>query len=219
MKVLLINPNSDKDMTENLKKLVKNYRYENISVNVRGAVSTPKFIDSKEAIDSTYNELCEIIEEENYNYDIFIIGCHLDPNLEKLRKKTDKIVMGICEVSVLFAKMLGKRFSVVGSSSKTVNLKENLVKNYGALDLLDEVGYPKEDKGNLADSLYNASKEIVSEKDSDSIILGCAGFVNMDAYIQNKLGRDVIDGVAVALLIADIYAKYEKVKNNLNLEE
>lgn len=65
----------------------------------------------------------------------------------------------------------------------------------------------------MIEDLCKASGDVISECNSDAIILGCAGFVNVDAYIQNKLETDIIDGVAVSLLMADIYAKYEKTKS------
>lgn len=213
MKTLIINPNSNQDMTESIKELVKNFKTEYLDVDVIGMKNTPEFVDSKETIERTYEEVKETILENEREYDIFILGCHLDPNLEKLRRDTEKIVIGIGEASILFCKILGKRFSIVGSSDKTVKLKEDMTARYGARDDLDYVGYPDENsKKSLVEKLSEESVRVIEKYNSDAIVLGCAGFVNFDAYIEREAGKDVIDGVIAALIIADGYAKYKKYK-------
>lgn len=216
MKVLIVNPNTDQAMTENISEMVESFEIENIEVDVIGADRGPSFINSQETISQTYNPVLNIIRENIKKYELFILACHLDPNLEKLREETQATIIGIGQASVLFSKVLGKTFSIIGSSSKTVNLKENMVKSYGAGDYLDLVSYPKGDKLELGlkDRLLGASEEAVRKKDTDAIILGCAGFVDMDKYIEKNLGRDVYDGIIAALIIADGYGKYRKYKED-----
>ncbi|WP_138160562.1 aspartate/glutamate racemase family protein [Peptoniphilus catoniae] len=212
MKALLINPNSDLKVTEDLKNIVDRYETKYVDLDVIGTVNTPKLIITKEDIEDTYDELAKIIKEQEDTYDIFIIACHLDPNLKELRKITEKIVLGICEVSVLFAKMLGKSFSIIGASKDTVNMKHELVKSYGADDSLDRVSYIEKTKDSLKDNLYDAADKIEFNNKSDSIILGCAGFSHLDGYLEKSLQRDVIDGVALSILLSDTYARYKELK-------
>lgn len=202
-------------MTNSIKELVNKFTPVYMDVDVIGMKNTPKFIDSKETIEETYCETLQAIKELEKEYDIFIIACHLDPKLEELREETDKIVMGICESSLLYSKMLGKSFSIIGSSNKTVELKTELANKYGVISELDYVGFPEKSvKGDLKDKLLFASKEAKLNYNSDSIVLGCAGFVGIDSYIEKELGVEVIDGVYAALIVADGYAKYHMYKNN-----
>lgn len=215
MKGLLINPNSSYEMTSNLKELVSKFTLDNIEIEVIGMKDTPEFIGSKETIVESFNSVKETILENKDKFDLFILACHLDPNLQKLRTETKQIILGIGECSLLFCKMLGKRFSIVGSSEKTVELKNDMVSRCGAEDSLDYIGYPdKESSGLLVEKLSDASKKAINNYNSDAIVLGCAGFVDFDSYIESKIDRDVIDGVIVSLMIADDYAKYKKYKNN-----
>lgn len=215
MKGLLINPNSSYEMTRNLKELVSKFTLDNIEIEVIGMKDTPEFIGSNETIAESFNSVKETILENKDKFDLFILACHLDPNLQKLRTETKQIILGIGECSLLFCKMLGKRFSIVGSSEKTVELKNDMVSRYGAEDGLDYIGYPdKESSDLLVERLSDASKKAINNYNSDAIVLGCAGFVDFDSYIESKIDRDVIDGVIVSLMIADDYAKYKKYKNN-----
>lgn len=215
MKVLLINPNSSDEMTNNLKELVNKFTLDNVEVEVIGMKDTPEFIGSKDTIAESFNSVKETILENKDKFDLFILACHLDPNLQKLRTETKQIILGIGECSLLFCKMLGKRFSIVGSSEKTVGLKNDMVSRYGAEDGLDYIGYPdKESSELLVERLSDASKKVINKYNSDAIVLGCAGFVDFDSYIESKIDREVVDGVIVSLMIADNYAKYKKYKNN-----
>lgn len=215
MKGLLINPNSSYEMTSNLKELVSKFTLENIEIEVIGMKDTPEFIGSKETIAESFNSVKETILENKDKFDLFILACHLDPNLQKLRTETKQIILGIGECSLLFCKMLGKRFSIVGSSEKTVELKNDMVSRYRADDGLDYIGYPDNESSDLlVERLSDASKKAINNYNSDAIVLGCAGFVDFDSYIESKIDRDVIDGVIVSLMIADDYAKYKKYKNN-----
>ncbi|MEF3318143.1 aspartate/glutamate racemase family protein [Peptoniphilus grossensis] len=213
MKVLLINPNSNDEMTNNLNRLVDKFTLDNIETDVIGMKNTPEFIGSQETINKTFNSLKKSILENKDKYEIFILACHLDPNLQALREETKQTILGIGECSLLFCKMLGKKFSIVGSSDKTVELKNDMVSRYGAEDCLDYIGYPEGDSSeSLVDRLSDASKKAIDNHNSDVIVLGCAGFVDFDSYIESKIDRDVIDGVIVSLMIADNYAKYKNYK-------
>lgn len=215
MKILLINPNSSKDMTEKLQELVSKFPLENIEVDVIGMEDTPKLVNSQETIDKTFESVKSCIIQNKDKFEMFILACHLDPNLERLRSETNQVILGIGECSILFCKMLGKRFSIIGSSDKTVKLKRNMVDRYGSIGSLDYIGYPEESSNLLVDKLTRASKSAIDEYDSDAIVLGCAGFVDFDSYIESNIDRDVIDGVIVSLMIADNYSKYVKYKNKL----
>lgn len=216
MKILIINPNSDSEMTLKIKEVVESFKAEFIDVDVMGMKKSPKFVFSEQTIKDTYEEVSEAIVKNENNYEIFIIACHLDPNLYELRKLTDKIVLGIGECSVLFSKMLGKTFSIIGSSDKTVELKKDMVDRYGALDKLKDIGYPEESEEDLKNSLLKASLNSINKYNADSIVLGCAGFVGVDAFIESNLKKDVFDGIIVALMISENYAKYKEYKANLN---
>ncbi|NMW84178.1 hypothetical protein HKO22_00260 [Peptoniphilus sp. AGMB00490] len=217
LKALIINPNSDQEMTSKIKEVIDLFKTEYIKVYVAGANSGPKFVFSEETIKETFDGVSKIIKENKENYDIFILACHLDPNLFELRKLTDKIILGIGECSILFSKMLGKTYSIIGSSDKTVKLKIDMTNRYGALDGLVDVGYPKEQTNNeLKDDLLNASIDSLNKNEADSIVLGCAGFVGIDAFIESHLKKDVFDGIIVSMMIADNYAKYKYYKLKLS---
>lgn len=216
MKVLIINPNSDSKMTDNIRQLVSHFPLEYITPTVLGMENTPAFVDSQPTIDATFAEVAQTILSRENEFDIFILACHLDPNLEKLRALTKKMVLGIGQCSLLYATLWHGRYSIIGSSSKTVGLKEEMARRYHAAEELDTVGYPKaEDNAHFPDNLLHAAQDALRQYDSPSIVLGCAGFTGVDAYLEEKLNRPVIDGILTALMAADSYAKYNHLKKEM----
>lgn len=196
-------------MTENIREVVNIFPLENIEADVLGLDEGPVFIDSKETIDQTFKGLEKMIKEKASQYDIFILACHLDPNLERLRENTGEIILGIGDASIYFAKALGLRFSIVGSSAKTVELKRSMVERYGASGMLDNIAFPEpQASGDLRDRLLKSSEDSIANYGSDAIILGCAGFAGMDSCIEEKTSRLVIDGPLAALIIANGHGRY-----------
>ena len=208
MKILIINPNSDEETDERLRRKAEAYGKGDYEVDVVHVKAAPKLVATIEDCAKGLPEMMEYIRQGN-EYDAFIVACHSDPNLDVLKTMTDKPVVGIAETSMKIASMYCNGFAVISPSPASIPKKWTLARKYYCGELYKGAEVSKD---NEAESLYEAAKRAVEQSHVDGIVLGCANYANADAYIEKKLGVKVFDGVACALMIAAGMAKYRDYK-------
>lgn len=211
MKILVINPNSSEEMTGAVRETARAFAENRFEVDVTGLEGAPPFIGSSRDQTEAGPFLLSMIRKQEAAYDGFIVACHLDPCLDSAKEVTKKPVMGIGEVSMRMAPLLGDSFSVVGSSPATIRIKRRLAEKYGLDRFLSSVRAPKEDwEGSLEEKLIRAAKQAVEEDGAQVIVLGCAGFSGLDKEIEASVGVPVLDGVVCALITMEGMLRYRK---------
>jgi allantoin racemase len=204
MKILIINPNSDQQMTKEIQKSAEDFaagRFEVVSENTPGA---PAFIENYEDMSRAAAGMIQLARDNESQFDAFVIGCHYDPNLDVMKEILKKPVVGIGEASMKVASMLGHRFSILTTDDHSIPIHEELVKKYGLFEVLASVRAPDCEIENLnEEEKYLAMAKLALEKDkAEVIVLGCAGLTGLEKSLRQKLGVPVLDGVACALFIA-----------------
>ena len=199
MKILIINPNSDAETDERLRKKAAAFVRGAYQVDVTHVAATPKLIATPEDAAKGLPEMMELVRQGE-EYDAFIVACHSDPNLEVLQAITDKPVVGIAEASMKIASMNCHSFAVISPSARSISPKPPLARKYLCQD-------------NDSENLCRAAERAVEHSHVDGIVLGCANYANADAYIEKKLGVKVFDGVACALMLAAGLAMYRRYRN------
>ncbi|NLY21464.1 MAG: Asp/Glu/hydantoin racemase [Tissierellia bacterium] len=210
MKILLINPNSDELVTNSMKLLAASYIEEGISIDCIDIPDAPKFIGSYYDHFLISKGLVNIIKENNDRYDGFIIGCHGDPNLELLKEITVKPLVGIGEVSMKVATLLGDSFSVIMASSDLIPNKKVMINNYGLDRYFNSVRVANvENEKKINEELVEACENAVYLDKSEVLVLGCAAFSGKKSIIERTLNVPVVDGVSISIgvLIGIIKAK------------
>ena len=164
-----------------------------------------------EAIESAHDEIVasKVVVEElqrlKGTYDAAIIGCFADPGLVAAREIMDVPVVGLCEVSLYTACLMGSRFSVVGTGNHTdISIFNEIVGRYGLGNRLASVRYLNTGVLGLA----NCCIGIIEEK-IEACKLGCAAFSGMGAKLTERTELPVIDGVKQAIAFAEMMAKNE----------
>ena len=104
MKILIINPNSDAETDERLRKKAAAFVRGAYQVDVTHVAATPKLMATQEDAAKGLPEMMELVQRGE-EYDAFIVACHSDPNLEVLQAITDKPVVGIAEASMKISSM------------------------------------------------------------------------------------------------------------------
>jgi len=211
MKVLIINPNSDVEMTKAIDESARNFVKDRFILETVSLGDSPAFVGSYEDIAMVGKGLVECIKRNQDKYDAFVIACHLDPNLDAAKEVTNKLVIGIGEASMKMASLLGRNFSVIGSSNKTTHLKKELATKYGLKKYLNSVRTPDESAQNftLEEKLIFAAKKAVEEDKAEILVLGCAGFAGIDKSIEKIVKVKVLDGIVCALMMAEGMDNYQ----------
>lgn len=210
MKILIINPNSDEEMTKAIQKTAEQYANNEFKVICYTTPNTPKFIETYEDASKAAPGMISLVRENEQKFDAFIIACHCDPNLDTMKEITTKPVVGIGEASMKIASMLGHCFSVVSTAKHSIPNKEVIIRKYHLQDVMASVRAPEENVSTCTDEekYLQAAKLAIEEDMAEVIVLGCAGMTGLDKKLQQQLNIPVLDGVICALIIASGLVKY-----------
>lgn len=209
MKIKVINPNTTQSMTATITaaaRAVAAPGTEIIAVTSRsGAVS----------IEGHYDEAMSIVGlvdaiREGPEADAHVIACFGDPGLLAAREIASGPVLGIAEAAMHAASFVATGFSVVTTLERTRIIVEHLVRNYGmehhcrrvrATDIpVLELENPESNSRKL---ILAECERAITEDGSGAIVLGCAGMADLNAFLEDKLGVPVIDGVTAAVKFAE----------------
>lgn len=211
MKILIINPNSDIEMTKAIQRTAENFSDGEFEVTCKLTPGAPKFIETYEDEIKAAPGMIQLVRENEDKFDSFIIACHDDPNLDVIKEITRKPVVGIAEASMKIASILGHRFSVLTTSEHSIPIKEALVRKYHLQNVLASVRAPRKEAIEQSDELkyMEAAQSSIEEDMAEVLVLGCAGMTGLDKRLEEKLGVPVLDGIVCALIIASGLVKYK----------
>jgi len=210
MKILIINPNSDPEMTAAIQRSAEEYAGTEFGVVCKPTPGAPLFIETYEDTLQAAPGMIQLLKEEEEGFDAFIIACHCDPNLEAMKEITTKPVVGIGEASMKLASMLGHRFSVISTTVHSIPNKEAQVRKLHLEGVLASVKAPPEEMAGASDEekVLRAAQLALEEDKAEVIVLGCAGMSGLDKRLSAQIGAPVLDGVVCALIIATGLVKY-----------
>ncbi|OAP63592.1 hypothetical protein AYL99_02819 [Fonsecaea erecta] len=210
VKILLVNPNGTRFMTENCLQSLANSLPVNVTVtgftSPRPAPSAIEgYLDAAISTDAATRAIVPIAHQ----FDAFLVACFsAHPLIDALREEVPGPVIGIMEASLYTARMLGGRFGVVGNNVKTQRMLENAVRNYGldffsvgcepvGLGVLELESRPQSE---VLQSMGHAAVRL-KDKGADCVLLGCAGMTEMKARCEHDVGDEVavIDGVTMGV--------------------
>lgn len=211
MKILLINPNSTPSMTCQALRSAERIVLPGTVLAARTGRQAPVSIEgSADEAMSVPSMFAQIREEEQAGADATVIACFDDPGLDAARETARGPVLGICQAGVQAAMVVARRFSIITTLPRSVPLIEDLVHRYGAdracrrvrcIDL--PVLALEEDPGHAFALLEAEIARARDEDGAEAVVLGCAGMSEMTEALAAATGVVVIDGVVVAVKMAE----------------
>lgn len=204
MKIFIINPNADKKFTEMIKVEALKVISPGNEIVCKNAPNAPMFIGNY--IDEI---LCgpgmlQLLRENEKDFDVFVLGCTCDVNIDIMRETTEKPVVGIGESSMLAAMMLGGKFSVIQMGPRGISMKKRFIKNLGfdsrcaSVRSIDING-----PGDMADKIIVGAQKAIEEDGAEVITLGCAGLAGLAEKVSQEIGIPVIDGIPYGIRFAE----------------
>lgn len=214
VKILLINPNSTKSMTDRCLESIADTLPTNVIVyGFTPSRPAPTAIESQtDAIMSTA-ACAKAILPIAAKYDAFLVACFSKhPLIAALREEVMQPVIGIMEASLYASRMCGSKFGILSTGIRSTYLHETTVKSaYGLgafsvgpeaakLGVLELESLPEHV---VEERLSTAAKKLQA-RGADCIALGCAGMTDLQEVCQNAVGMHdrmamVIDGVAIGV--------------------
>ncbi|HHR85154.1 MAG TPA: hypothetical protein ENL23_02260, partial [Candidatus Acetothermia bacterium] len=124
MRILVINPNSSKHMTEHIRAEILRIKRDDTEVTVVANAGAPPAIESARDVALAVPPLLEQVKRANEEgYDAVIIACFSDPGLQAAREVSDILVLGIEETTLHVAAMLGHKFTILTPLAKRIPAK------------------------------------------------------------------------------------------------
>jgi allantoin racemase len=212
MRILVINPNTCKEMTKHIELELRKIKRPDVELDVVNLERGPYTIESFYDVSIAVPEMLKIVEEANKkNYDAIVIACFADPGIDAARQLSKIPVIGIQETSMHIASMLGHKFSVITPLRHLIPTKERYAKIIGLKDKLASVRSldipiieieqrPEKTKSRILE----VAKEAIERDGAEVIILGCAGMTGYAKELEKELKIPVIDPITVSLKIAEV---------------
>ena len=213
MRILIVNPNTSVAMTEKIGRAgraVAALGTELIAVNPPdGPVSIEGYYDGALSLPGL---LAEIAKGDALGVSAYIIACFDDTGLEAARSVASAPVIGIGEAAFHLACMLGHRFSVVTTLSRSIAVIEDNLLKYGLASRCGGVRACEMPVLSLDDPASDAAVRIGAEIElakredgAEAIVLGCAGMADLAARLSERHGLPVIDGIASAVKLGEAF--------------
>ena len=211
MRILVVNPNTTAAMTETIGRAARAAAApgtEIIAVNPPdGPVSIEGYYDEAFSVPGL---LAEIAKGESSSVSAHVIACFDDTGLEAARSLASAPVIGIGEAAFHLASLLGHRFSVITTLSRSIAAIETNLLKYGLASRCARVRACEvpvlslDDPASNASALISAEIELAKKEDgAEVVVLGCAGMAELAARLSQQHGLPVVDGVASAIKLAE----------------
>jgi len=210
MKIKIINPNTSKEMTDVLRDYARPRIDDSIELQFTNPTSGP---DSIESFADEYLAIPGVLEEvvkgEIDEVDAYVIACFGDPGLFAAREITEKPVVGIAEAAMYVARMVAPNFSIIDVLERSKFLMKEVLKIYNMDEYClsirtTELGVHggKMDGCSEYDEIEKLCRVAIEEDRCESIVLGCAGYIEYAEDLSKALSIPVIEGVLPAIKFA-----------------
>jgi Asp/Glu/hydantoin racemase len=207
-KILVINPNSNAQVTFNLAEALQPLLFEGgPEIDCVTLNEGPFGIETQADADSVTMPLRALVAADN-SADAFVIACYSDPGLHVCREATPRPVFGIAESGVLTALARGDRFGVIAIAQRSISRHMRYLRQMSLTDRLVgerplnmSVAETASGDDTLA-RMIDIGRKLKDEDGANTIVMGCAGMSRHRAALEDALGIPVIDPTQAAVAMA-----------------
>lgn len=210
--IVIINPNSTVSMTD---AMVATARATAPEAVIEGWTSHdgPPAIEGPEDGEASVPGLLALVRKaSDQGATAIIMGCFDDTGLDEARDIAACPVVGIGQAAYHAAALAGPRFSVVTTLAVSIPILEDNIRRYGLGEQLARVRAsnvpvlaletaPEASRAKVLDEVANAA----AQDKVQSVILGCAGMVDLHGVHLPGPPVLLIDGVRAATKICTLY--------------
>lgn len=150
-----------------------------------------------------------IVEAERSGVDAHLIACFDDTGLDAARTAARAPVIGIGEAAYHAASMVGLRFSVVTTLSRSISIIWDNLTRYGLAHKCARVRASElpvlsleKDASAAEERIGREIEQALNHDGADCIVLGCAGMADMAERFSKQFQVPVVDGVAAGAAFA-----------------
>ena len=201
--ILVINPNSNEQVTRNLRESFKPFE-KMASIESVTLVAGPFGIETDADVEMAASMVIDRVADE-LDRDAYVIACYSDPGLVACRRRTEKPVFGMQESALRAAARDGRRFGVLALSDASIARHLRYIRALGLQDQLAaelslnvSVEQSAADPAMLDKVIFNG-RRLVEEFGAEAIVLGCAGMAALQEAAEQALSVPVIEPARAAV--------------------
>lgn len=206
--ILVINPNSNPDVTAGLDAAMAPFRMDNGPlIECLTVAEGPFGIESQADSDAAVAPMLELIKARS-DASAIVIACYSDPGIDAAREVATVPVFGMQESGFLSAMARGDRISVIAIAEGSILRHRKYLRRMGVLErmvserpLNMSVAETATGAGTFA-RLHSVAQALVQEDQADVIVLGCAGLSAHRAKLEATIARPVVDPTQAAVAMA-----------------
>ena len=218
MKLLLINPNTSRHITERLCAEARIAAGAGVVIEGVNPASGPAVIRSKADNDAAIAAVHAMAREHLSDHDGVILGVSMDTALASLRKMVRVPVVGMAQAGLTAACMLSDKVAGLTLGAQMVPLYEALTEDYGfaarvvrwrALEIPAAFVQEGPDAGS-ADQLVKACDDLIARDGAGAILLCGAVLSGYGRMIAPRLDVPVVDAIVAATLQTMVLVRLQR---------
>jgi Asp/Glu/hydantoin racemase len=206
LKILLINPNSSQQLTEELYRQAVLIASSSTSIDVFSPSCGPLSIENEEDAEESASCTLRELEDRPAVVDAMIVACYSDhPLVPILRHQWNKPVVGILKASLIIADALNKKPLIITSGDDWIEPLATYLKRTGRLGVVRAI---HDNATNLFDGREHINRRVFEEvqdflSESEYVLcLGCAALTGTENTLTS-IPWIVIDGVKAAVKLLE----------------
>lgn len=204
-RILVINPNTNPQVTREIRRLVRQCSPEGVQMEVTNPLAGPIAIENAAHKATATREVMALIQQRQSADDVgYIMACFDDLAVQELRDATQRPVVSLAEAGMRAAGQHDRPFTVITTFEGAVETIRALSRGYG-LDARCRIVATGMGVSETAARTPQAEQRlhdaIVSSLDqgANAIVLGSGAFVGRAALLSERYGIDITDGLSDAI--------------------
>jgi allantoin racemase len=212
MKILVINPNTSRSMTNKIGRVLESAKRADCQVVVQCPEHGPDTLES--SFDEAYAiaPTIDLVKAaQSQDYDAIILACFCDIGVEAAKEISSVPVLGLEETTLSLALLLGAKFGIMTEKRPRVAMKELHIRKLGLQERLASVRplglsvaeLDADPVGTKAAGMQLA-RQMIEQDGAEVLIMGCAAMAGYSGELESELGLPVLDPLKVTLKVAEV---------------
>ena len=214
MRILLVNPNITKAVTEVMVAEARRSASPGVEIDAATAAFGAQYIETRTEAAIAGHALLDVLAERATGYDAAIVSAFGDPGLAAAKEMLEIPVVGLSESALHFAYSLGQRIAVVcltprlrdwyGESAEAAGLSDRIVSLRVVQSPVRDISTVVSD---LKAPLQAECLRAVEEDRAEVVILGGGPTAGLAREIKSEIPVPLLDGVTCAVQLAEALAR------------
>ena len=213
MKILVINPNLTKAVTDAVAAVARRYAAPGTEILAVTGEFGPQVIGSRAENALAHHGVLELAAKHHDGCDAVVLGVSLDTALLALREILPIPVVGMTEAGLYGAALVATKIGVLTFGSRMVPAYEEIVKAYGLATRVvgvDSVELPPtatfSDPKAVRELTLEACHRLIAQG-AEAVVMAGAAMAGLNETLQGDMPVPLVDGVACAVPLAEMLVR------------